>query len=71
VENSSEKSTDVSSGVVGFTFKWADREAGGVKLSPPTTTRDGALRPGREGGGHRATFILDGASRIITYKAHE
>ena len=56
--------TDVSSGVVVFTFKWerADREAGGGKLSPPTTRRDGALRPGREGGGHRATFILDGAA---------
>ena len=58
--------------VVVFTFKWNGQigKQEELKLSPPTT-RDGALRPGREGGGHRVTFILDGASRIITYKAHE
>ena len=49
---------------------WFSRSNGNGQIgkqerpSPPTT-RDGALRPGRETGGHRrVTFILDGASRI-------
>ena len=61
--------TDVSSLELWFS-RSNGREAGGGKLSPPTTRRDGALRPGREGGGHRATFILDGASPASSPARH-